>query len=266
MGNLADISKRALCVLADAECILAEDTSRSIKLLSAFGINTPLKRYDAAQEKRLNQNAQLRAFMRRDASIALISDAGSPLISDPGALIVELAHKMKKQVIPIPGPCAAIAALSVSGFQTQSFFFGGYLPRVKAARCAILEKYRSSPDAIVFYEVPHRIQKSWVDVQAILGNERKAVLARELTKVYETVLRGTVAEISQAVHGAQPKGEMVLVLEGNKEEKPQWEEEDERVLKLLLTAMPRRQAATLAAKVRRKKRNLFYRHVLAMKT
>ena len=263
IGNLADISTRALEVLGAVELVLAEDTAHSGKLLRHFGIKTPLKRYDAYQEKK--NDAALRNLLGTDADIALISDAGSPLISDPGALIVRIAHSMKVRVIPIPGACAAVAALSASGFLSQSFVFGGYLPRTENPRRALLHKYRNFLETIVFYEVPHRIRKSLRDVEEVWGAERKAVFARELTKVYESVNAGTVAEIRQAVEEKEPKGEMVLVLEGKKEEKPSWDEEDARILKLLLNTLSNKQAADLAARIRGKSRNIFYRRALAIK-
>ena len=264
LGNLADISNRALRTLTEAELILAEDTSHSIRLLKAYNIKTPLKRYDAYKEKKLPEDARLLSLIKKDASIAIISDAGSPLISDPGRTIVQLAQDMSMRVIPIPGPCAAIAALSISGFEAGSFFFGGYLPRTGAARRACLEQYRSSYETSVFYEAPHRLRKSLEDLCKVWGSDRKLVLARELTKIHESVFIGTIGEINRIVNEKKVQGEMVLVLEGINTKKDTWNQEDERTLKLLLNELPLKLAVEVAARIRCKKKNVFYRQALAM--
>jgi len=265
IGNLTDISQRAVQTLSAAELILAEDTSHSIRLLNAYKITTPLKRFDAYEEKHLNKNTKLCSLIKKDVAIALISDAGSPLISDPGKLLVQFSHSNHIRVIPIPGPCAAISSLSVSGFDADSFFFGGYLPRQPSLRRAYLNKHRSTSSTTVFYETPQRIRKSCDDICSIWGSERKALLARELTKINEQVVSTTLGEINQLVHSQEMKGEIVLVVEGKQEQqKPEdkWDDEDERTLRLLLKELSLKRAVKAAAELRKKSKNLFYHQAL----
>lgn len=268
IGNLTDISQRAIEALSAAEVILAEDTSHSIRLLKAHRITTPLKRFDAYEEKQLNRNTRLCSLIKKDATIALISDAGSPLISDPGKLLVQFCHNNHIRVVPIPGPCAAISALSISGFDANSFIFGGYLPRQPTLRRAYLNKHRSVPSTSVFYETPQRIGKSCDDLCSIWGSERKALLARELTKINEQVVSATLGDINQLVHSQEIKGEIVLVVEGKQERQKQqeqeddWNDEDERTLKLLLKELSVKRAVKTAAALREKSKNLFYHQAL----
>ena len=265
IGNLADISQRAIQTLSAAELILAEDTSHSIRLLKAYKITTPLKRFDAYEEKYLNQNTRLCSLIKKDAAIALICDAGSPLISDPGKLLVQFSHSNHIRVIPIPGACAAISALSISGFDADSFFFGGYLPRQPSSRRAYLNKHRSATSTAVFYETPQRIGKSCDDICSIWGSHRRALLARELTKINEQLIGGTLAEINQLVHSQEMKGEIVLVVEGRQEQQRQedeWDDEDERTIRLLLKELSLKRAVKTAAELRKKSKNLFYHQAL----
>lgn len=265
IGNLTDISQRAIETLREAQLVLAEDTSRSIRLLKAYNITTPLKRFDAHEEKYLKRDKKLCDLIKKDIPIALISDAGSPLISDPGRLLVQFGHSNRVRVIPIPGACAAISALSASGFDADSFFFGGYLPRTQPVRRTYLNKYRSLSLTSVFYETPQRIHKSCADLCELWGSERRALLARELTKINEHILSATLGDIHQMVQSREMKGEMVLIVEGRQEQAGEWSDEDERTLRLLLKELSLKKATGVAAQLRNKNKNLFYHQALRIR-
>ncbi|MGE7945067.1 16S rRNA (cytidine(1402)-2'-O)-methyltransferase [Lysinibacillus xylanilyticus] len=212
IGNLEDMSVRALRILKEADIIAAEDTRNTKKLCNYFNIETPLISY---HEHNLEVGGEkLLALLREGKTVALVSDAGLPCISDPGADIVEKAIDQDFPVVPVPGPNAAISALIASGLTPQPFFFYGFLNRGKKERRQQLEQLKKRQETILFYEAPHRLKETLKDMEAILGN-RRIVLARELTKKFEEFLRGTLAEAVEWSQTQEIRGEFCIVLEGN---------------------------------------------------
>lgn len=212
IGNLEDMSVRALRILKEADVIAAEDTRNTKKLCNYFEIDTPLVSYhehniEAGGEKLL-------AFLREGKTVALVSDAGLPCISDPGADIVVKAIEEGIAVVPIPGANAAISALIASGLTPQPFFFYGFLNRGKKERRQQLEQLKNRQETILFYEAPHRLKETLKDMELVLGN-RRIVLARELTKKFEEFLRGTITEAVEWAQTEEIRGEFCIVLEGN---------------------------------------------------
>ena len=249
IGNLEDVSARALRVLAEVALIAAEDTRHSARLLQHFGIATPLA---ACHEH--NERDEGGRFIKRllaGDDVALISDAGTPLISDPGYHLVRQARSAGIRVVPLPGACALIAALSAAGLPSDRFIFEGFLPAKQAARRARLELLREEPRTVIFYEAPHRILESLEDLEAVFGPERPAVLARELTKTFETLQGLPLGELRSwvAADSNQQRGECVLVVGGW--QAPQGDDAIDqnarRVLRLLLAEMPVKRAAAVAA-------------------
>jgi 16S rRNA (cytidine1402-2'-O)-methyltransferase len=262
IGNLGDMVARAVTILQSVALIAAEDTRHSRRLLDHFHIRTACVAYhDHSTPAEL---AGLLQQLQAGRSIALISDAGTPLVSDPGYRLVDAALNAGIAVVPVPGPCAAIAALSVAGLPTDRFVFEGFLPAKSAARRQRLEQLRSETRTLVFYEAPHRLVETLADMESVCGAERTAVLARELTKLHETVRRAPLGELRAWVEADanQSRGECVLLLQGYAEAaglRP----EDERILKLLLEELPLRQAAALAAKITGQKKNELYQLALS---
>lgn len=210
IGNLEDITLRALRILREeVDRIACEDTRHSRKLLDHYQITKPLISYHDHNER--ERGEQLLDALRAGERIALISDAGTPLISDPGYRLAASAASEGIPVIPIPGPSALISALCASGLPTDSFVFGGFLPPKQGQRRKALESWAASPATLVFYEAPHRIAEALEDVDAVLGS-RPVVLARELTKLHEEFHRGTAAEIRAQLTSANSRGEMVLLI------------------------------------------------------
>jgi 16S rRNA (cytidine1402-2'-O)-methyltransferase len=211
IGNLEDITLRALRMLKEADVIAAEDTRHSQKLLSKYDIHTPLTSYhDHNKEEKA---PVLVAKMLDGQTVALISDAGTPGISDPGYFLINLAVDQKIPVVPIPGATAAIAALSISGLPTDSFVFEGFLPSKHTARLKRLEELKTEKRTLVFYEAPHRIIATVQDLLQILG-DRKAVVTRELTKVHEEAIRGSMSEVLARLNSGSTKGEFTIILHG----------------------------------------------------
>lgn len=214
IGNLEDMSVRALRILKEADIIAAEDTRNTKKLCNYFEIETPLISY---HEHNLAVGGEkLLTLLQEGKTVALVSDAGLPCISDPGADIVEKAIAQNFPVVPIPGPNAAITALIASGLTPQPFFFYGFLNRGKKDRRQQLEQLKKRQETILLYEAPHRLKETLKDMEAILGN-RRIVLARELTKKFEEFLRGTLAEAIEWSQTEEIRGEFCIVLEGNQE-------------------------------------------------
>jgi 16S rRNA (cytidine1402-2'-O)-methyltransferase len=216
IGNLEDITLRALRILKEVDLIACEDTRYTARLLTRYGIATPRESYHNFNEE--SRSPRLMQMLREGKNIALVSDSGSPLISDPGYEIVSSCRREGISVIPIPGPSAAIAALIGSGLPSDSFCFAGFLPARGALRRRRLEELAATPATLIFYEAPHRLLKSLEDMVAVLG-VRRACMARELTKVHEEFLQGTLAEILDIVR-SRPKiqGEITLVIERGKAE------------------------------------------------
>lgn len=218
IGNLEDMTVRAIRIMKEADYIAAEDTRNTKKLCNYFEIDTHLISY---HEHNLEYGGdKLLELLRNGKNIALVSDAGLPCISDPGADIVAKAVAENLSVVPIPGANAALSALIASGLSTLSFTFYGFLPRQKKDRKAALEAIQYQKETMLFYEAPHRLKDTLKDAQLILGSTRKVVLAREVTKKFEEFVRGTLEEAVAWVENEQVRGEFVLVIDGSTEENP----------------------------------------------
>ena len=211
IGNLEDITLRAIKVLSSVDLIAAEDTRRTGLLLKHFGIEKPLTSYFEGNE--LKKKEVILSRLKHGDRVALVSDAGTPGISDPGFRLIRAAIEDEIPVIPIPGPSAVITALSVSGLPTDAFLFKGFLPHKSKKRRDLLKELEDARETLIFYESPHRISESLRDILEVLG-DREIVLTRELTKAYEEVLRGKVSEILNQIEGRQLKGEITLVVSG----------------------------------------------------
>lgn len=266
IGNLGDISSRALEVLRQVDLIAAEDTRHSGRLLQHFGIETPMRAYHEHNEQK--QSDWLLQQLTQGKRVALISDAGTPLISDPG---YQLVHRVRKQgitVIPVPGPSALITALSASGLPSDRFVFEGFLPAKSGARIERLQHLQSENRTIIFYESPHRILPSIESMVKVLGGERRAVLARELTKTYETIHEDSLEELLTWLKSDsnQQRGEMVVLIAGCTDKRDNRDDaEAERILKLLLDELPLKQAAALTAKITGYQKNELYAKALELK-
>ncbi|MBS0358375.1 MAG: 16S rRNA (cytidine(1402)-2'-O)-methyltransferase [Proteobacteria bacterium] len=263
IGNLGDITQRALKTLQEVDFIAAEDTRHSQHLLQHFGIqNQLLSLHDYNETERLSSFLK---DLKEGKNIALISDAGTPLISDPGYKLVEQARKAGIRVVPIPGACAAIAALSAAGLPCESFIFEGFLPEKTAARKKQLSLLQDETRTLVFYESPHRVLDMIKDLLETLGSERRVVLARELTKTFETFHQTTLGELPKWLDSDpnQLRGEFVILVEGTIAKKQEGlNAESERVLKLLLSELPLKQAVNLAMKITGEKKNSLYQSAL----
>jgi 16S rRNA (cytidine1402-2'-O)-methyltransferase len=211
IGNLEDITLRALRVLREVDLIAAEDTRRTRQLLSRFGIHKPLISYH--EYNRRMRERTLLVELRGGKSIALVTDAGTPGVSDPGEELVRRAVQEKIPLVPVPGPTALVAALSISGLPTESFLFYGFLPSKAGARKKWLASLKDRPETLVFYESPRRLASLLESAAEVLGDRRVAV-AREMTKVYEEVYRGTLSEVLDRLRGEEIKGEVTVILEG----------------------------------------------------
>jgi 16S rRNA (cytidine1402-2'-O)-methyltransferase len=250
IGHLADLSPRARQLLCGVDLVLCEDTRSSAPLLRHAGSDRPLR---ALHEH--NERASVEPMLdrlRAGESMALISDAGTPLVSDPGFRLVAAARAAGLAVSPVPGPCALIAALSVAGLPTDRFSFEGFLPPRSAARRQVLQGLRSDPRTLVYYEAPHRIVETLADLVTVFGAERSAAMCRELTKTFETVLSGTLAQLQAqvAADSNQQRGEIVLVVAGAPvEDGGQTLAAAQDLYRLLLEELPPSRAAKLAAKI-----------------
>ena len=213
IGHLEDITERALRVLAEVDLIACEDTRHTRVLLQHYGIKTKMLSYHEHNER--ERAAELSALLETGASVAVVADAGTPGISDPGFRLVNDALKRGVRVVPVPGPTAFVAALIASGLPTDEFFFGGFLPARATQRRARLTKARALNSTLVFYEAPHRIAQTLADAREILG-EREAAVARELTKLHEEIARGRLSELAKRFDSEEAaRGEMVLVIDRN---------------------------------------------------
>ena len=210
IGNLDDMTFRAVKILREVDLIAAEDTRHTRKLLTQFDIHTPLVRYD--EFSKVQQGEKILQELLAGKNIAQVSDAGLPAISDPGADLVKLAIENKIKVCPIPGANAALSALICSGLDTTKFFFAGFLPKSAKSRKDFLQNLSSRSETLIFYESPHRLKKFFTELKEILG-DRKISIARELTKLHEEFLRGKISEVENILD--EVKGEFVVVVEGN---------------------------------------------------
>ncbi|MCY1428962.1 Ribosomal RNA small subunit methyltransferase I [compost metagenome] len=264
IGNLDDMSARALKVLTDVALIAAEDTRHSVRLLQHFGINTPLAACHEHNER--EEGSRFLTRLQAGDNIALISDAGTPLISDPGYHLVRQARAAGISVVPVPGACALIAALSAAGLPSDRFIFEGFLPAKATGRRARLELLKEEPRTLIFYEAPHRILECLQDLEVVFGGERCAVLARELTKTFETLKGLPLAQLREFVEGDsnQQRGECVVLVAGwtPPENDEAVSSEVMRVLDLLLAEMPLKRAAALAAEITGARKNVLYQLAL----
>lgn len=259
IGNLGDITLRALEVLKSVDIIACEDTRHTQKLCQHFQINKPLVALHAHNES--DQSQALLEKMLEGATIALVSDAGTPLVSDPGFRLVQLAKARGIDVSPLPGACAAIAALSVSGLPSHAFHFVGFMSSKQGARLKQLESLLHESATLIFYEAPHRIEECLADMLDIFGGDRKACLARELTKTFETVLSLPLEQLLARVQSDsnQHKGEMVLLLEGASGKTHAARHlSPTQVYQLLEKDLPPSKAAKLAAKITGAKKKDLY--------
>lgn len=259
IGNLADISERALRVLGEVALIAAEDTRHTRRLLAHYGIAGRLLSCHDHNEEQAARRVLARLAAGED--VALVSDAGTPLISDPGFPLVQAARAGGFRVVPIPGASAALCALSAAGLPCDRFLFLGFPPRAEAGRRAWIAGLAGEPGTLVLYEAGNRAVATLEDLRHGLGGERRAVVARELTKRFETFLAGTLDELARRVaeDPEQQRGEIVLLVDGNRAPgMPAQEAEEERVLRILGAELPLRQAAALAARITGGKKNRLY--------
>ncbi|MBJ2244524.1 MULTISPECIES: 16S rRNA (cytidine(1402)-2'-O)-methyltransferase [Pseudomonas] len=264
IGNLDDISARALKVLREVKLIAAEDTRHSQRLMQHFGISTPLAACHEHNEREEGSRFITRLLAGDD--VALISDAGTPLISDPGYHLVRQARAAGINVVPVPGACALIAALSAAGLPSDRFIFEGFLPAKAVGRRARLQALKEEPRTLIFYEAPHRILECLQDMELVFGGERLALLARELTKTFETLKGLPLEELRAFVEGDsnQQRGECVVLVAGwtAPENEDAVGSEAMRILDLLLKEMPLKRAAALAAEITGVRKNVLYQVAL----
>ena len=264
IGNLADLTPRAREVLASVALIAAEDTRHTRQLLQSCGIGTALTSLHEHNEAQ--KSAELVARLARGESIALVSDAGTPLVSDPGFDLVAAARRAGIAVIAIPGACAAIAALSVAGLPTDRFAFEGFLPAKSAARSEHLAQLAREERTLIFYEAPHRLAEVLRDMTQIFGAERNASISRELTKRFETTYTGTLAQLSDAAErdSDMSRGEIVIVVSGAPATSTALELDSDALLRALLEELSPSQAAKVAAHVTGLKRSELYEAALRL--
>lgn len=263
IGNLDDITRRALQVLGRVDLILAEDTRHSLPMLRRFGITTPLAPLHEHNERRMVPKVSAR--LAAGASIALICDAGTPLISDPGYELIRALRARGQQVVPIPGPSALTCALCAAGVPTNRFVFEGFLPAKQPQRLRRLQLLAPESRTLVVFESPHRILSTLHDLVTVFGGARRAVLARELTKVFETFRQGHLAELQTWLQSQpeQQRGEFVILIEGAAEPpEPCVALTGQQVLNVLLESLPLKQAVAIAARLTGQKRNLLYRQAV----
>ncbi len=271
IGNLQDISQRALHTLETVQCIAAEDTRHTAALLRHFSLSTPL-----ISLHEHNERERIRLLLDRllsGESVAIVSDAGTPLISDPGQPLVEAAREAGVRVVPIPGACALIAALSVAGLPTDRFAFEGFLPAKSSQRRTVLSSLCDETRTLIFYEAPHRLLDMLADLKELFGEQRRATLARELTKVHETIRTATLGQLELFVGSDknQQRGECVVLVAGKENLPPDEKaaaaavEQTEQVLEVLLEELPLKQAVNLTAKILKRKKNEVYDLALGMK-
>lgn len=264
IGNLRDLSPRAADILGSVTLIAAEDTRHTRQLLQLFGIDTRLTALHEHNEAG-KADAMIQAVLNGD-SLAIVSDAGTPLISDPGFNLIAAARRHAVPVVAIPGACAAIAALSIAGLPTDRFAFEGFLAAKSAARCSQLEAVSAETRTLIFYEAPHRIVAALTDMAAVLGGERAASLSRELTKRFETTYYGSLAELAQkaADDADMSRGEIVIVVAGAPAVATPLQLDAQKILRVLVAELSPAQAAKLTAKLTGAKRNELYELAMSL--
>jgi 16S rRNA (cytidine1402-2'-O)-methyltransferase len=266
MGNLRDISLRALDVLTSADIIAAEDTRNTAHLLTHYGIAAQ-RLMALHQHNERGAAEKIIALLAQGRSVALVSDAGTPAVSDPGALLVEAVRAASYRVIPIPGANAALAAMSAAGLPAPHFLFYGFLPNKSAARCRELQELAALPYTLIFYEAPHRILECVTDLQQVFAGDRQIVLAREITKLFESIHRCALSEALDWLNADSnnQRGEFVLLVSGAMTKQEGVDAETERVLTLLLKDLPLKQAVQLAVQITGMGRNELYQRALQIK-
>ena len=265
IGNLTDISQRALDILSSVDIIACEDTRHTKKLLSAFSIsNKTLSLHDHNERQK---QEYISSLLQAGQNIALVSDAGTPLISDPGFHLVRHCRSLGLTVSPVPGACAAISALSVAGLPTDRFSFEGFLPSKSGARKAVLQSLEHESRTMVFYDAPRRAIDTVKDIVEALGGDRYVVIARELTKTFETVYSDSAENLLNwlAQDANQLKGEMVLIIDGYKADLNEIPAQAINTLKLLLAEMKPKKACAIAAEIHGVKKNALYDIALSLK-
>ncbi len=266
IGNLADFSYRAVEILQQVDLIAAEDTRHVKLLLQHYGIAKRIVSMHQHNEERMA--AKLVEKMQQGDTIALVSDAGTPLLSDPGMPLVRMAREQGLEVSPVPGACALIAALSVSGLPVTRFSFEGFLPRTSGARKTFFQEKLPEPATWVFYESSHRIQAALEDMLDVVPPDREIVLARELTKLHETVVKGRLVDVAAMVAGDENmrKGEFVVIVDGAKPEAKSEgiDPEEERILRALLQHCSIKTAVALAVEITGQRKKLLYQAALTM--
>lgn len=265
IGNVADLSPRALAVLRQVDCIAAEDTRVTGQLLKMLGIEARMLSLREHNER--EAAAKLIERLAQGQAVAQVSDAGTPAVSDPGARLVEAVHAAGHKVVPIPGASALLAALAAGGMQSPRFYFHGFLEPKSAARRKELEALKAQPHTVAFFEAPHRIAESLADMAAVLGGERIAVVARELTKTFETIRRGPLVELAQwvAADPNQQRGELVVLIESAPAEEDSDAAAYDAILLPLLRELPLKQAVKLATEIGGGNRNALYERALQLK-
>lgn len=267
IGNLRDITLRALDVLSAVEAVAAEDTRMSGRLLDHYGLSKRMLALHEHNERTATQ--KVLRLLASGKSVALVSDAGTPAVSDPGAHLVREARRSGFAVVAVPGPNAAVCALSGAGIPQTPFLFYGFLPARSAARKSELLALRALPYTLAFYEAPHRIVECVADLGEVLGAERQVVLARELTKVYETFFSGSLEEGRRWLEQdpARRRGEFVILVEGRREPQTDLKDRDSRrILELLLQELPLSQAVALASRLSGESRKQLYAQALVLKS
>lgn len=263
IGNLGDMVPRAIETLQTVDLIAAEDTRHSARLLAHFDIKTPCVAYHDHTDN--DRTAQLVDKLLAGQSLALISDAGTPLVSDPGYRLVRQARLAGVRIVPIPGACAMIAGLSAAGLPSDRFAFEGFLPAKQVARLSALNALAADTRTLIFYEAPHRILETLEDMSIAFGEDREVVMARELTKTFETIRGGALAEMVRWVAGDtnQQRGEIALFVSGaQKRDEQGMSLEQEHMMKVLLEELPVKQAAAIGAKISGLKKNYLYQWAL----
>ncbi|MFT5481493.1 MAG: 16S rRNA (cytidine1402-2'-O)-methyltransferase [Halieaceae bacterium] len=265
IGNLSDMTPRAIEVLRNVDRVAAEDTRHSRLLFNHFSINTTLVAYHDHSEAAVAQ--RLLGEVERGASLALISDAGTPLISDPGYRLVSMAHELGIKTVPVPGASAVVAALSVSGLPADRFSFEGFIPSKSGARLRFLQALADESRTMIFYEAPHRISESLCAMCEAFGDVRLATVARELSKTFETVRRGCLKELATwvAADSNQQRGEIVVLVSGREKSEAKIDASVERSLLLLAAELPARRAAALTGEIYGISKNQLYRRLLELR-
>lgn len=266
IGNLDDISRRVLKTLQEVDLIAAEDTRRTARLLNYFAIDTPLTSYHEHNEQ--EKAGKLLSMLEQGKNLALVSDAGMPGISDPGLIIIKKAIEAGIEIIPVPGPTAAISALVVSGLDMERFIFEGFLPRKGKERQERLEELKRETRTVILYESPYRLKETLIELSPVL-RERRLAVVRELTKIHEEKLYGTAEEILMKIADREIKGEIVIVIEGIKEVEPEtegWEELSimEHLKLMMEKGLTKKQAIKEVARIRNLPKREVYKEAVAI--